>query len=183
MFHDDILKDFTPRFKSIRKDCDQYSDKLVELFDAEKIDTKEYIELNGKGSLWIALQYIEKGLLDDVETDVRKQVTSRDFYGPLFENTVAILAYLTERSEHDRVFRLYRAAIQHRLKALKDEAKTRDRPTLSRNARTASAKWIRHHLPAARKIVQDYEALLASNSRSDPELLIYQQSLHAIKNP
>ncbi|MCK0142426.1 hypothetical protein [Aliiroseovarius sp. F20344] len=183
MFHDGILKDFTPRFKSIRKDCDRYSNELVELFDAEVIDTREYFELNGKGSLWIILQYIERGLLDDVEVKVREDVTSKDFYGPLFDNTVATLAYLTERSEHERVLRLYRAAIEHRLKALKDEAKTRDQQTLSRNTRTTSAKWIRQHLPPARKIVQQYEKLLAINGHSDPELSAFQQSLDAVKSP
>lgn len=183
MLHDGILKGFTPRFKSIRADCDRYSNKLVELIEAEGIDRAAYINLNGTGSLWIILQYIEKGLVNDVEAHIRKEVTYKDFYGPLFENTLATLGSLTERSEHERVYRLYRAAIEHRLKALTSEAKIRDRQSLSRNARTASAKWIRHYLPAARKIIQQYEALLASNGHDDPELLTFKRSLDAVSNP
>jgi hypothetical protein len=183
MLHDGILKGFTPRFKSIRVDCDRYSNELVALTEAGRIDRAAYIKLSGNGSLWIILQYIEEGLADDVEAHLRKDMTSKAFYGPLFENTVATLGYLTKRSEHDRVYRLYRAAIEHRLKALKDEAKKRDRHSSSRTAQAASAKWIRHYFPAARKIMQQYEALLASNGHSDPELLTFQRSLDAIRNP
>ena len=183
MFDAGILAGFAPRFKSIRADCDRYSNELVELFEAGKIERAAYFDLNGKGSLWIILQYIEKDRLDDVEAHVRKHVTSRDLYGPLHENTAATLAYLSERSEHDRVYRLYRAAIEHRLKALHGEAKTRDQEKLSRNARTGSAKWIRHYLPPAQKILQQYKTLLANNGHVDPELLTFQQSLDAVRNP
>jgi len=183
MFDAGILAGFAPRFKSIRADCDRYSNELVELFEAGKIERAAYPELNGKGSLWVVLQYIEKGRLDDVEAHVRRHVTSRDLYGPLHQNTAATLAYLSERSEHDRVYSLFRAAIEHRLEALQGEAETRDQEERSRNARTASAKWIRHYLPAALDILQQYKTLLAKNGHVDPELLSFEQSLDAVTNP
>lgn len=182
MLQDGILEGFRPSFKSIRKDCDRYSGELVKLIELEAIEAREYIQLSGKGSLWIAYQYIEQGYLDLVEEHVRSDVTSRDFYGPLFENTRSILARLIKYSEVERVCGLYRAAIEHRLKALRDEAKTRDRPTSSGQARASSAKWVRHYLPAVKKMLQDYEAILASNASSDPELLVFQRSLRAIDN-
>lgn len=183
MFQDGILEGFGPNFKSVQKDCDRYSNKLTELIEMDEIEARDYIQLSGKGSLWIAYQYIEHGFLDLVEAHVRSQVTCRDFYGPLFENTSSILARLTECSEDERVCRLYRAAIQHRLKALKAEAATRDRPKSSRQARTTSAKWVKTVLPPLRRMIQDYEALLASKASLDPELLVFQRSLQAIQNP
>lgn len=183
MFRDDIIEKFSPNFKSIAKDCDRYSNELVKLIDSEVIEAREYIELSGKGSLWIAFQYIDQGLLDLVEAHVRRHVTSRDFYGPLFENTRATLARLIECSEVERVCKLYRAAIEHRLKALKAEAANRDRPTSDRQFRESAAKWVRHYLPAAKKMVKEYEALLASEAIVDSGLLAYQRSLQAIGNP
>lgn len=182
MLQDGILKGFLPGFKSIEKDCDRYSDQLVERIELGKIETRDYIQLSGKGSLWIVFQYIDKGLLDLVQAHVSRHVTSRDFYGPLAENTRSILARLLECSEDDRVFKTYRAAIGHRLKALKAEAALRDRPSVDRQARTSSAKWIKTVLPPVKKMIRDYEILLASRDSVDPELLIFQQSLQEIEN-
>lgn len=183
MLHDGIIEGFIPNFKSIQKDCDRYSDELVKLIEVQAIEARDYIQLSGKGALWIVYQYIEQGLLDLVEAHVRSQVTSRDFYGPLFENTRSTLARLIECSEDKRVFKLYCAAIEHRLKALKAEAAMRDRPNSDSRARTSSAKWVKAILPAVKKMTQDYEAILASKGSVDPKLLVFQQSLHAIENP
>lgn len=183
VFQDGILEGFRPNFKSIGKDCDRYSDELVKLIDLEEIETRDYIQLSGKGSLWIEYQYIEQGLLDLVEAHVRSVVTGRDFYGQLFENTRSILGRLIECSEDERVCRLYRAAIEHRLKALKAEAALRDRSKSNRQARTSSAKWIEHYLPSVRKMIQDYEAILIRSARVDPELLEFQRSLQEIEYP
>lgn len=183
MLQDGILVGFSPNFKSIKKDCDRYSDELVKLIEFEEIEAQDYVQLSGKGSLWIAYQYIEQGLLDLVEAYVRSHVTSRDFYGPLFENTRSILARLIEYSEDECVCRLYRAAIEHRLKALKSEAAIGDRSKYDRQTWESSAKWVRRVLPAVNRMIQDYEALLISSARVDPELLTFQRSLQAIKNP
>lgn len=182
MYEDGILEGFTPNFKSIRKDCDRYSNELVKLFEADKIDTRGYLDLNAKGSLWIALEYIENGLRDEVEADLRKTMAGRDSYGALHENTRSTLARLIECSEHDRVFALYRAAIKRRLKALKEEAAIRDRPTSSVHARTASATWVEHYLPAVQDILQDYEAILARAGRVDTELVDYRRSLQKLES-
>ena len=180
MLHEGILTRFEVRFKSIRADCDRYSDELFELFEAGTIERAAYFELSANGALWIILQYIEAGCLDEVEAHVRKGITSRDLYGPLHDNSVATLEYLKERQEYDRVYRLFRAAIEHRLRALKDEAKTRDNGKQSRTARSASAKWVKHYLPAARKMVQEYEKLLERNGHDDPQLSAFKRSLDAV---
>lgn len=182
MLKDGVLEGFTPSFKSIQKDCDRYSNELVKLIEAEAIEARDYIALSGKGSLWIVYQYIEQGLLDLVEAHVRSQVTGRDFYGPLFENTRSTLARLIECSEDERVCRLYRAAIEHRLKAVKSEAAIRDRPKSDSQARTASTKWVKAVLPTVKKMTQDYEEILATKASVDPELLVFQRSLQAIEN-
>jgi len=183
MLHDGLLEGFRPNFKSIKKDCDRYSDELVKLIELDEIEAQDYVHLSGKGSLWIAEQYIEQGLLDLVESHLRSHVTSRDFYGPLFENTRSILACLLEYSEHERVCKLYRAAIDHRLKALQAEAAIRDRPKSSTQARTSSAKWVKAVLPTTKKMIKDYEAILASKASIDPELLVFRRTVHAIENP
>ena len=183
MLHNEILKNFRPGFRSIAKDCDRYSGELVKLFELEEIDARQYLLLSGKGTLWIIDQYIAQGHLDVVEAYVRGFVTSRDFYGPLFEQTQSILTRLLEVSEDDRVFRLYRAAIDHRLRALKDEAATRDQPKTNRQSRTSSAKWVKTVLPVVKKMVTDYEALLVTRAKTDPDLSKYRQTLHTIENP
>jgi hypothetical protein len=182
MLRDGLLEGFTPTFNSIQKDCDRYADELVQFIELEKIEARDYIQLNGKGSLWIVYQYIEKGLLDLVEANVRSHVTSRDFYGPLFENTRSTLARLLECSESERVYRLYRAAIEHRLKALKAEVAIRDRSASSRHARTSSTKWVKTVLPAVKKMTQDYEVLLGGNATSDTDILSFQRRLQEIEN-
>jgi hypothetical protein len=90
---------------------------------------------------------------------------------------------LIECSEGERVCTLYRAAIEHRLKALKAEATIRDRPKSNKQARTSSAKWVKAVLPTVKKMTQDYEAILANKASFDPELLVFQRSLQAIENP
>ena len=180
MLQEGILENFVVRFKSIQADCDRYSAELFRLFEAGTIERAAYFELSAKGALWIILQYNEAGYLDEVEAHVRKGITSRDLYGPLHDNSVATLEYLKGRQEYDRVYRLFRAAIEHRLRALKDEAKTRDNGKQSKTARSASAKWVQHHLPAARKMVQQYETLLESNGHSDPQLSTFKRSLIAV---
>ncbi len=154
---------------------------MFQLSEDGIIPTDQVIKLSGDGSLWIVFQYIDKGLLDIVEADLRRDVVSRDFYGFLFENTRLTLDRLLEISEDDRVISTYRAAISHRLKALKSEASTRDNSKEKRDARNSSAKWVKHYLPAIKKIVSDYRDLLDRLGRSDPELDAYEKAIHALK--
>ena len=171
-----------PKFKSINKDFDRYFDALFNLSEAGEIETSDVLNLSSAGSLWIAFEYIDKGLLGLVEADIRRDVTSRDFHGPLFENTAMILERLIEVSEGDRVIAIYRAAIDHRLKALKAEGAMRDKTKIV-SARNASAKWVRFYMPAAKKMMKDYGALLMRLDRKDPELENLIQMANAIELP
>lgn len=175
-----IIEGFSPSFSSIAKDCDRYSDGLCRLIDTQEIRTEDYIELSGTGSLWVVLQYIEAGHLDLVEAHVRGHVISRDFYGPIFENTQAIFERLVECSEHERVFSLYRAAISHRLKALKDETINSNKATPESHAWRASKEWVVHYMPTTQKMIEDFKALLAETRCADPAVQVFEQSIHEI---
>ena len=133
--------------------------------------------------MWIARQYIEKGLFDLVEAHVKSHVVSRDFYGPLFENTRAILELLVEHSELDRVFSLYRAAIKHRLSALKAEIAIRNRSQTGSHAWNASKKWVEVYLPTIRNMIEEYKALLADTHSLDPEVHAFVQSIEDVDLP
>lgn len=131
--------------------------------------------------LWIALQYIEAGHLDLVEAHVRGDVSGRrGFYGPLHENTHALLERLVECSEHERVFSLYRAAISHRLKALKEEAINSEKAMPESHSWRTSKEWVDQYMPTTQKMIEDYKAILAAARRADPEVQVFAQSIQEI---
>ncbi len=141
------------------------------------IETNAVIEYSGKGSLWIAYQYIGKGLFDLVEADVRRAVTSRDFYGPLFENTRLVLARLVEAQESERVLSLYKAAISHRFRALNAKQAIVRKFAERSAAHDASTKWIKHYSPALKGIIDEYDVLLKSTEKCDPDLEKWRKEL------
>lgn len=143
------------------------------------IETSAVIEYSGKGSLWISHQYIDKGLLDLVEADLKRDVTSRDFYGPLFENTQLVLARLLEVQENERVLSLYKSAIAHRLRAVKAESAIVRKFEESSTAHGASKKWLKHYSPALKGIIKDYDALLKASNKSDPDLENIRKAIRA----
>jgi hypothetical protein len=152
---------------------------LFALTEKGLLETSEVIECSGKGSLWVSYQYIEKGLLDLVEADLKRDVTSRDFYGPLFENTQLVLARLLEVQENERVLSLYKSAIAHRLKAMKEESAIVRKFEKGSNAHGASKKWLKHYSPALKRIIKDYGALLKGSNKSDPELENIRKAIRA----
>ena len=143
------------------------------------LETSEVIECSGKGSLWISYQYIEKGLLDLVEADLKRDVTSRDFYGPLFENTQLVLERLLEVQENERVLSLYKSAIAHRLKAMEQESAIVRKFEKGSNAHGASKKWLKHYSPALKRIIKEYDTLLKASGESDPELEDIRKAIRA----
>jgi hypothetical protein len=170
MFRDGIIEGFEPKFKSIAKDRDRYFDALYELSEKGLIETSDVIEYSGRGSLWISYQYIENGLLDFVEADLKSAVASRDFYGPLFENTKLVLARILELEESKRVLSLYKVAISHRMRAMKAESAIVRKFGKGTNAHGASRKWIKHYSPALNGIIEEYGELLKSTGTLDPDL-------------
>ena len=170
MFRDGIIEDFEPKFKSIARDCDRYFDALLDMNDKGLIETGDVIEYSGKGSLWISFQYIEKGLLDLVEADLKRDVASRDSYGPLFENTKLVLVRLLEVQQSKLVLSLYKTAISHRLKAMKAESANVRKFDKSTTAHGASKKWIKHHSPALKGIIKEYDEVLKSAGTFDSDL-------------
>jgi hypothetical protein len=153
---------------------------LCTLEEKGLIETKNVIEFSGRGSLWITYQYIEKGLLDLVQADLEQAVASRDFYGPLFENTELALARLFELQEHERALSIYKLAITHRLKAIKGEIATVRKTEKGKNAHGASKKWIKHHAPPLKRLVDQYETLLEKYGVNDPDLGAIRQTLLAL---
>jgi len=100
-FQDDVIETFEIRFDSINKDCDRYSDALIELVETEEIERKDYFTLSGTGSLWITFQYIDAGLVDAVETYLKRGEVNRDTFGPLHKNTRLTLDRLVETGAHE----------------------------------------------------------------------------------
>lgn len=179
-FQDRIIVGFKLSFKSIAKDDSRYFDALFDLIEKEDIKQSEYIEYSSAGSLWIVQQYIEQGYLEMVEKDLRRDVASRDFHGPLFENTRKILDMLLERDEIDIVLRTYKAAITHRLKAITEEQKLRDKSQASTQAHKQSAKWVKHYYPALRDMILEYSALVQALNIPDSEQEIFQEKFSKV---
>jgi len=180
MLEDGLIKGFVPKFKSIRKDCDRYFDAVLELWEAGEIERTDVLDLSAAGSLWITFQYIDNGHIDLVEKDTLSDVKSRDFYGTLFENTAKILDRFLDISEGERVIRIYRAAITHRVKALMSEAKVMETSKRT-DSRNASAKWVKHYLPAIRTITSNYRALLKKLHQEDAELDVHLEKIATIE--
>ena len=172
-FTNGIIEGFTPKFKSINKDCDRYFDALASLSEDGSIQTDEVLKYTSPGYLWIYFQYIENGYSDAIVADLKKDVTDRDFYGALFENTRLVLDRLMELSEHENVINVYKAAILHRLKAFKEEHSIFVNPRKKCEARNSSKKWLKHYLPTFEKIVSDYEKILSELKRVDPDIENY----------
>lgn len=179
-FRNGVIEGFEPKYKSIRKDHDRYLDALVDLSEKGIIQTSEIIQLSGAGSLWISYQYIERGHLDLVEADERRAVTSRDFFGPLFENTRLVLERLLEISEHDRVIAVYQAAIRHRLRAIKTEV-TYWQKARKKHPPDAQSKQIARLMPPLKNMIRDYKALLGRIERTDPTVQEFEQALETME--
>lgn len=143
---------------------------MLALNEEGLIETSAVIEYSGNGSLWISYQYIDKGHLNLVEADLKREVASRDFYGPLFENTQLVLARLLEVQESERVVSLYKAAISHRLRAMKAERAILRKFGKGTASHEASKKWVKHFSPALKGIIKEYDALLKSTGTFDPDL-------------
>lgn len=173
IFKNGIIDGFTPKFKSIKIDCDRYFDALASLSEDGIIQSDEVLKYTSPGYLWIYFQYIENGYTDAIVADLKKDVTDRDFYGALFENTRLVLDRLMELSEHENVINVYKAAILHRLKAFKEEHSIFVNPRIKCEARNASKKWLKHYLPTFEKIVADYEKLLSRLKQIDPDIENY----------
>jgi len=168
-----IIHGFAPKFKSVSKDCDRYFDALYTLSEEGVIKVDEMVDYASSGNLWIYTQYIENGYIDDIEADLKKDVTDRDFYGALFENTRLVLDQLISRGEQDRVVRIYKAAIAHRMKAFKSEHGIYTNPKKKPEAQAASKKWLQHYLPSFKEIIAAYAALLSSVNQMDSDLETY----------
>ena len=179
-FKDRIIDGFKLSFKSIAKDDSRYFDALFDLIEKEHIKQSEYVEYSSAGSLWIVRQYIEHGHLEMVEKDLRRDVVSRDFYGGLFENTLKVLDMLLERGETDIVVRTYKAAIKHRLKAITEEQKLRDKSKAVGQHNRPSSKWVRHYYPPLRDMIKDYETLVDELNIKDSELEIFRSKFSMI---
>ncbi len=177
---DGILEGFEPKFKSISKDADRYFDALVACSESGSIRTDQVIALSGAGTLWITYQYIDNGFLDLVEADMIRTVTSRDFFGPLFENTRLILNRLLLVAEPDRVIKIYRAAIKHRLNALKSISATRKKAQKQPD-RIRAEQWADTYIPALETMLQDYRALLVQIDKTDPELAEFDQMFQRLE--
>ena len=177
-FRDGILEAFKPRFDSISKDCDRYSDALVACVDSGDIDRQDYFALSGKGSLWVAFQYIDGGFLDAVEAYIIRGETSRDIFGPLHENTRLTLDRLIEIGAIERVQTVYRAAIEHRIRALRSELAVQEKAR--RKQKAVRSKWIEHYLPSLRSTIEAYGALLREHHLTDPN---YDDYLTAVETP
>lgn len=163
-FQDNVIKTFEIRFDSIRKDCDRYSDALIELIETEKIERKDYFTLSGAGSLWITFQYIDAGHIDAVESDLKRGEANRDTFGPLHENTQLTLDRLVETGAHETVANVYRAAIKHRMRALKSELAFQRK--VIKHGQVAASKWIKTYLPVLRKMIAEYEGYRKLNPTS-----------------
>ena len=120
------------------------------------------------------------GFLDLVEADMIRTVTSRDFFGPLFENTRLILNRLLLVSEPDRVIKIYRAAIKHRLNALKSISATRKKAQKQPD-RIRAEQWADTYIPALETMLQDYRALLVPIDKTDPELAEFDQMFQRLE--
>ncbi len=144
------------------------------------VETSDVIELSAAGSLWIYDQYIAKGRLDDVEAVLKRHLTDRDAYGAVFENDAKVLERLWELNEQDRVLGLYKSAIQHRFKALKEEGAIVSNAAKGTNAAGGSRKWVKNYSPKLKAIIKRYEELLSIVKTDDPELESIKDQVSAI---
>ena len=179
-FKNGIIDGFKLSFKSIAKDDTRYFDMLFKLMEEEHLKQAEFLDYSSAGSLWIVQQYIENGHLEMVEKDLRRDVVSRDSHGALFENTRKILDVLLERGESDIVVRTYKAAISHRLKAITEEQKLRDKSKPSSQAHQQSAKWVKLYYPALRDMIRDYTALVDDLKFEESELETFREKFSNI---
>ncbi len=166
-FENDLISGFKPRFKSIDRDCDRYSDILFAHHENDEIDAKQFLELNAKGSLWIIFEYIDRGLLDMVEQDLRQSIINRDSHGELHPQVLTIFERLLEISENERVISIYGAAIQHRLTYL-----------LSNSTPT---HWIGFYYRQLEPMISDFGALLDRLDADKNTLICFQQQLAKIE--
>ncbi len=180
VFKNGIIDNFEVRFKSISKDKDRYFDTLIDLSEKGHLKTNQVLNFSAAGSLWIYDQYLEKGLLDIVEKDLRRGVASRDFHGPLFENTQVIFGRLWEMGEVDMVLRLYRAAITHRLKAIISEQAIRDKFDVDTKAHKESARWIKHYYPFLKDMIAEYAERLVEENIKNDDLTQFNSQLETI---
>ena len=174
-FRDGVIETFEPRFDSVSKDCDRYSDALTALVESGSLDRKEYFELSGTGSLWISFKYIESGLLDAVESDLIRSESSRDIFGALHQNTQLTLQRLIEVGAFERVMNTYRSAIEHRVRALKSELAMQEKSR--KGGQMATSGWIEHYLPPLRNMVKEYGELLHRLNLTDPNLETYRSAI------
>lgn len=149
------------------------------LNDRGLLETGDILERSSEGSLWISYLYIDEGHLDLVIADLKRDVTSRDFHGPLFANTRLVLERLLSVAENESVQSIYRAAIDHRLKAIRSEKAILRKSRRTNQAQKPSTKWLKHYIPPLKDMVADYEALLKQTNSSDPELENIKQTLRA----
>lgn len=153
---------------------------MADLSEDGTIQPNEVIKYSSPGYLWIYFQYIDQGYIDAIETDLIKKVKDRDFHGALFENTRLVLDRLMSLSEHERVIRVYQAAIKHRLKALKEEHAISINSKKKVESQNASKKWVKHYLPPFRKLVLEYEAQLSAIEQIDVDLDGYRSTIQII---
>lgn len=153
---------------------------MADLSEDGTILPNEVIKYSSPGYLWIYFQYIDHDYTDAIEADLIKDVTGRDFYGALFENTRLVLNRLMSLSEHERVIRVYKAAIEHRIKALKKEHAISINPNKKVQSQNASKKWVKHYLPPFKKLVSDYEAILSGIEQTDLDIDGYRRSIQII---
>ena len=147
-FKNDLLVGFTPKFKSISRDHDRYSDILFEHHEQGDFDAKAFLDLNGAGALWITFEYIDRELFDMVEQYLRSTIINRDAHGPLHPQTIQIFERLLDVSQENRVIAIYTDAIKHRL--------------AYQTSKSTPPKGRKFYLPALKKMIADFETLLTS---------------------
>ena len=154
-----ILAQFIPRFQSLAKDQDRYFDALADLSEKGVIRPSQVLSLSAAGNDWLIYRYLENGEVELVCQALRKDVTSRDFHGPLFESTRRTLDQLLAMGEVRQVFAVYRAALAHRAKALAGEMRIFRDQKRSEVARQASLEWVSEYLPAFTELVDAFAEL------------------------
>ena len=145
-FENDILVGFQPKFKSIDRDCDRYSDILFEHHENGDFDAKTFLDLNAAGSLWITFEYIDRALFDKVEQYLRSAIINRDTHGVLHPQILTIFERLLNHSQEDRVIEIYSDAIKHRLAYV--------------TSTSTPPKRRAFYLPPLKQMITDFENLL-----------------------
>jgi hypothetical protein len=166
-FENDILVGFQPKFKSIDRDCDRYSDILFKQHENGDFDAKKFLDLSAAGSLWITEQYIDQGLFELVEIDLRATIINRDTYGPLHPQILAIFERLLYASQNDRVIAMYVDAIKHRLRYA--------------TSKSSPPKFRKFYLPALREMIADFEILLVRLNSDQGVIKDFQKSLSQVQ--